>query len=321
MRQAIPAGVSLEQLHKPSITSSPKSASIFVPADSAVQAPSAPPATPAAAPMPATLAMPTPIAAPAESMAQALSAPPTTPPTVPVPATMATLTPIAAPATTTTPAPPCLESCRLDTQWVDVMEVDGEPAAAATPETPCLESTTAAPSSSGAAEAPNSQAEARQIQCRSAAYAIINRELVRRSVTGVFHRCVESEKGQEILKDIHQGECGHHAASRTLVAKAFHHGFYCPTALEEAVDLVDKCKGCQFFSAKSHMSPSALKTIPLSWSFADWGLDMVGPFKTARAGMTHLLVAVDKFTKWIEARPIKKLDGPIAVRFITDISV
>ena len=48
---------------------------------------------------------------------------------------------------------------------------------------------------------------------------------------------------------------------------------------------------------------------------------MVGPFKTARGGMTHLLVAVDKFTKWIEARPIKKLDGPTVVRFIKDIAV
>ena len=37
--------------------------------------------------------------------------------------------------------------------------------------------------------------------------------------------------------------------------------------------------------------------------------------------MTHLLVAVDKFTKWIEARPIKKLDGLTAVRFVKDIAV
>src|SRR4051812_22920193 len=43
------------------------------------------------------------------------------------------------------------------------------------------------------------------------------------------------------------------------------------------------------------------------------------PVKTARGGMTHLLVAVDKFTKWIEARPVKNLDGPIAVRFVADI--
>ena len=48
---------------------------------------------------------------------------------------------------------------------------------------------------------------------------------------------------------------------------------------------------------------------------------MVGPFKTARGGMTHLLVAVDNFTKWIEAKPIKKLNGPTTVTFIADITV
>ena len=46
---------------------------------------------------------------------------------------------------------------------------------------------------------------------------------------------------------------------------------------------------------------------------------MVGPFKTARSGMTHLLVAVDKFTKWIEAKPIKKLEGQTVITFFKDI--
>ena len=68
------------------------------------------------------------------------------------------------------------------------------------------------------------------------------------------------------------------------------------------------------------MPASALKTIPLTWPFAVWGLDMVGPFKTACGGMTHLLVAMDRFTKWIEAKTIKKLNGPTAVTFITDIT-
>jgi transposase InsO family protein len=46
---------------------------------------------------------------------------------------------------------------------------------------------------------------------------------------------------------------------------------------------------------------------------------MVGPFKTACSGMTHLLVVVDKFTKWIEAKPIKKLDGSTTITFMRDI--
>ncbi|KAI4993882.1 hypothetical protein ZWY2020_008195 [Hordeum vulgare] len=202
-RQAIPAGISLEQLHKPSIKPSPESISIFVPADSTIQAPPAPPVTPAADPTPAALAAPAPNAAPTESTVQALSAPPTIPATDPIPAPLVQPTPMAARATTTTPALSGLES----SQWVDVMEVDGEPAVVIAPETP---------SSSGAAEASNSQdeaettlvtapswaqailafllrgelpqneAEARQIQCRSAAYAIINSELVRRNATDMF---------------------------------------------------------------------------------------------------------------------------------------
>ena len=46
---------------------------------------------------------------------------------------------------------------------------------------------------------------------------------------------------------------------------------------------------------------------------------MVGPFKTGRSGFTHLLVAVDKFTKWIEAKPIKNLDSSTAISFIREL--
>jgi transposase InsO family protein len=38
----------------------------------------------------------------------------------------------------------------------------------------------------------------------------------------------------------------------------------------------------------------ALQTIPITWSFAVWGLDLVGPLQKAPGGYTHLLVAIDK---------------------------
>ena len=104
------------------------------------------------------------------------------------------------------------------------------------------------------------ETEARQVQCRAPAYNIINDEIVKCSSTSVFQRCVEQDMGIEILLDIHQGECGHHAASRSLVAKAFRHGFYWPTALEDAESLVLKCEGCQRFSKGSHQPALALQT-------------------------------------------------------------
>jgi hypothetical protein len=46
---------------------------------------------------------------------------------------------------------------------------------------------------------------------------------------------------------------------------------------------------------------------------------MVDPLRQAPGGFTHLLVAVDKFTKWIEARPIVNVHSEEAVSFFTDI--
>jgi hypothetical protein len=47
--------------------------------------------------------------------------------------------------------------------------------------------------------------------------------------------------------------------------------------------------------------------MPIKWSFAMWGLDLIGPIRKAHGGYTHLLVVIDKFSKCIEARPITNL--------------
>ena len=41
--------------------------------------------------------------------------------------------------------------------------------------------------------------------------------------------------------------------------------------------------------------------------------------KKGLGGLTHLLVAVDKFTKWIEAKPITNIRSEEAVKFFLDI--
>ena len=54
---------------------------------------------------------------------------------------------------------------------------------------------------------------------------ILNGELHRYSALGAIQRCVSPQEGCEILREIHEGDCGHHAGSKSLVAKAFRHGF------------------------------------------------------------------------------------------------
>ena len=69
------------------------------------------------------------------------------------------------------------------------------------------------------------------------------------------------------------------------------------------------------------MPAQELQTIPITWSFVVWGLDMVGPLQKAPDGYTHLFVVIDKFTKWIEAKPITTITAAKAKEFFQDIVV
>ena len=65
------------------------------------------------------------------------------------------------------------------------------------------------------------------------------------------------------------------------------------------------------------MPPTALQTIPITWPFAVWGLDMVGSLKGGSHKKKYLLVMVDKFTKWIEAKLVKTAESGPVIDFIS----
>jgi hypothetical protein len=65
-----------------------------------------------------------------------------------------------------------------------------------------------------------------RIARQSAHYTLIGNALYRRGATGVLMKCIHSAVGKQLLEEIHDGQCGVHAASRTLVVKVFRFGFY-----------------------------------------------------------------------------------------------
>jgi hypothetical protein len=169
-------------------------------------------------------------------------------------------------------------------------------------------------------ELPEDTIHRRQIMQRSKGFTIIQEELYKRSTTGVLQRCIIPEDGIALLRDIHEGTCGHHESSRTLVAKAFRSGFYWLSALHDAKNIVERCDAYQHFTTKPHAPASELHTIPLAWPFVQWGLDQVGPLpKSSRGNHTYLLVAIDKFSKWIEALPVTNQEATTVVKFFESI--
>jgi ribonuclease HI/transposase InsO family protein len=170
-------------------------------------------------------------------------------------------------------------------------------------------------------ELPLDKVEARRLARRAKSFVLLGdeKELYHHSPSGILQRCILVAEGQELLQEIHSGACSHHAAPRALVGNAFQQGFYWPIAVADATRIVRSCQGCQFYARQTHLPAQALQTISITWSFVVWGLDLVGPLQKAPGGFSHLLVAIDKFSKWIEVRPLTSIRSEQAVAFFTNI--
>jgi hypothetical protein len=150
-------------------------------------------------------------------------------------------------------------------------------------------------------------------------YTVVEGDLYRCGTNDILMWCITQEEGRELLTEIHGGECRSHSASCTLVGKAFRQGFYWPTPLQDAAEMVKSCKACQFHAKQIHTPAQALQMIPPSWPFAEWGVDILGPFPRAIGGYRFLFVAIDKFTKWPEATPMVSITQGATVAFLRSI--
>ncbi|GJT10763.1 reverse transcriptase domain-containing protein [Tanacetum coccineum] len=54
------------------------------------------------------------------------------------------------------------------------------------------------------------------------------------------------------------------------------------------------------------------------WPFYKWGIDIAGPFPEGPGKIKFLIVAIDYFTKWIEAKPVAIITGAQIKKFVWD---
>jgi ribonuclease HI len=96
------------------------------------------------------------------------------------------------------------------------------------------------------------ESEAERIVRQATGYYIKDGDLYRRRPSGVALKCILTHEGQELLRDIHAGECGHHSSASTLAEKAYRSGFYWSLVLSDAAEMVKRCEGCQFHDKQIH---------------------------------------------------------------------
>eukprot|EP00253_Pinus_taeda_P009215 PITA_09215 len=120
-------------------------------------------------------------------------------------------------------------------------------------------------------------------------FTIIDDVLFRQNCDSVLLRCLEKQKAQRVLQELHDGPAGGHFRADTIAHKIIHAGYYWPTLFRDA-----------------HEYP-----------FEQWGLDIIGEI-TPNSSKQHkyILTIADYFTKWVEAIPLKTTNSEAIIEFI-----
>ncbi|KAI5328089.1 hypothetical protein L3X38_027485 [Prunus dulcis] len=163
---------------------------------------------------------------------------------------------------------------------------------------------------------PFNKSQARKLRYRSARYTVINNVLYKLGYTMPYLKCITIEEGDYVLREIHGGVCGDHSRSRSLAHKAFRQGYYQPTMHQDANTLVKRCDKCQRFGNIPNIPAEPLTLIVSPWPFTQYGLDLIGPMSQGKGQVKYVVVAVDYFTKWVEAEALATITAARMEDFI-----
>ncbi|KAA0048243.1 uncharacterized protein E5676_scaffold265G001580 [Cucumis melo var. makuwa] len=147
-----------------------------------------------------------------------------------------------------------------------------------------------------------------EVRRRATHFIYYKETLYRRSLEGLFLRCLGKEDSIKALKEVHAGICGAHQSGPKLQFQLRRMGYYWPKMVQDSMDYAEKCEACQYHANFLHQPLEPLHPTVASWSFEAWGLNLVGPAITPKSSARHsyILVATDYFSKWAEAIPLRE---------------
>ena len=127
---------------------------------------------------------------------------------------------------------------------------------------------------------------------------------------------MHKDQGIHLLAKMHSGMCGAHRGPHEITHRAMRQGLYWSIAAEDTKQLVHSYKNCQMFAKKQKAPKNPTRLIFPTWPLQRWGLDIIGPLPTAPRNLRFATVALEYFTKWIEAKALVKIISGTLISFI-----
>ena len=145
---------------------------------------------------------------------------------------------------------------------------------------------------------------ARKLKVQPAWFVLMKGILYKRGFSHLYLRCLNSEEADYFMRESHEGIYGNRSGLRSLVHKLIQAGNYWPIMQKDAHAYVKACNKCQRFGNLIRQPTKELTPMMAPWPFIQWGLDIMSPFLTAVRQLKFLVVDIDYFTKWVEAKAL-----------------
>nr|XP_025617051.1 uncharacterized protein LOC112709377 [Arachis hypogaea] len=131
---------------------------------------------------------------------------------------------------------------------------------------------------------PDNEKDAKKLRREAARYAIIQGQLFRKGFNHPLLKCLHPDQTDYVLREVHEGCCGHHIGGKALARKLIRAGHCWPSMMADSKEF--------------------------------WGVDLLGPFPVGPGQVKYLIVAIDYYTKWIEAEPLASISSSNCRKFM-----
>ncbi|XP_057745580.1 uncharacterized protein LOC130963489 [Arachis stenosperma] len=102
---------------------------------------------------------------------------------------------------------------------------------------------------------PIGEKEAKALRREATKYTIIQGQLFKKGLSQPLLKCLHPDQTDYVLREVHEGCCGHHIGGKALERKLIRAGYYWPSMMKDSKEFMKKCVKCQE-NANVHRAPA-----------------------------------------------------------------
>jgi len=141
--------------------------------------------------------------------------------------------------------------------------------------------------------------------------------LYKRNRNMVLLKCFDAKEAELILREVHEGTFGTHMNDHSMARKILRAGYFWLTMENDCCIHVRKWHKSQVYVDKVNVAPTSLNVLTAPWPFSMWGIDIIGAIEPKASNIHRfILVAINYFTKWVEAASYGNVTSKVIAKFI-----